>query len=321
MRAVVTGAAGFIGSNLTDRLLELGFDVVGVDRFSDYYAEALKRENVAAALDHDRFEFHHADLTDMDLRTLVDGADAVFHLAAQAGVRRSWGSEFDTYERDNIAATQRLLEAVAHSSSDPRFVYSSSSSVYGNATSYPTSEDDLPRPHSPYGVTKLAAEHLCALYADNLGVHTVSLRYFTVYGPRQRPDMAFHRLFEAALGGPSFTLFGDGSQIRDFTFVADAVAANVAALGDRVEPGACFNVAGGSQTSMTEVIRSIEDLVGHAVPVVREGAKLGDVRRTGGSMDRARSGLRWEPAVTLGEGLARQLEHHHRTAALAATRA
>jgi len=320
MKAVVTGAAGFIGSNLTDRLLDLDFDVVGVDRFSDYYSEALKRENLASALDHGRFDFHHADLTEMDLRPLIEGVDAVFHLAAQAGVRRSWGSEFDTYERDNITATQRLLEAIAHSDHDPRFVYSSSSSVYGNASTYPTSEDDLPRPHSPYGVTKLAAEHLCALYSDNLGVHTVSLRYFTVYGPRQRPDMAFHRLFEAALGGAPFTLFGDGSQIRDFTFVADAVAANVAALGDWVEPGACFNVAGGSQTSMTEVIRSIEDLVGHAVPVVREGSKLGDVRRTGGSMDRVRSGLRWEPAVPLADGLGLQLEHHRQTAALAATR-
>ena len=310
MKALVTGAAGFVGSHVVDALLRDEWDVIGVDRFSDYYAATLKRANLTAASADPRFELHEADLATMEVAPLLDGVDVVFHLAAQAGVRASWGSEFDAYLHDNLMATQRLLEAVAGAAHPPRVVYSSSSSVYGNAERYPTSEDDLPAPHSPYGVTKLAAEHLCRLYGANLGIHTVSLRYFTVYGPRQRPDMAFHRLCQAALGGDPFPMLGDGSQIRDFTFVGDVVRANLAAATADVAAGSCVNVAGGTQISLREVIDLIGSLAGHPVPVIPLGSQLGDVRRTGGSTERARALLGWEPEVQIEAGVASQLEHH-----------
>lgn len=312
MKALVTGAAGFIGSHVVEALLGEGWDVTGVDRFSDYYPATIKRANLSVASVNPRFELREADLATIELGPLLDGVDVVFHLAAQAGVRASWGSEFDAYLHDNLMATQRLLEAVVGVASAPRVVYSSSSSVYGNAEHYPTSEDDLPAPHSPYGVTKLAAEHLCRLYGANLGIHTVSLRYFTVYGPRQRPDMAFHRLCEAALGGDPFPMLGDGSQIRDFTYVGDVVRANLAAATADVEPGACVNVAGGTQISLREVIDLIGSLAGHPVPVTPLGSQMGDVRRTGGSTEQARALLGWEPEVPIEAGIARQLEHHAR---------
>lgn len=310
MQALVTGAAGFIGSHIGDALLGDGSSVIGVDSFTDYYDESIKRANLSGALAHDDFELIEADLTELDLAPLVEQVDVVFHQAAQAGVRRSWGTEFSNYTRDNVAATQAVLEAVAGSRRKPRVVYASSSSVYGDADRFPTTEDDLPRPHSPYGVTKLAAEHMCRLYSANLGVHTVSLRYFTVYGPRQRPDMAFNRLCEAALGGEPFPLYGDGSQIRDFTFVADVVAANLAAAAGDVAPGTVLNIAGGSHISMTEVIDHLGSLIGHEVPLRREAVQLGDVRRTGGSIERARDLLGWDPLTGVHDGLGLQLEHH-----------
>ena len=228
MRALVTGVAGFIGSNLADLLLADGHEVVGIDCFTDYYDIAIKRSNIAQAQVHKNFRLVEEDLLDCDLRALLDGIDAVFHQAGQPGVRLSWADGFETYTRLNVLATQRLLEAAKDSSID-RLVYASSSSLYGAAEHYPTSEVDLPAPMSPYGVTKLAAEHLCSLYHRNYGVPTVSLRYFTVFGPRQRPDMAMHRLIDSAINGSEFTMFGDGSQIRDFTYVGDIVKANIAA--------------------------------------------------------------------------------------------
>ncbi len=314
MRALVTGAAGFVGSSIVDALLEAGDTVRGVDRFSDYYDLELKRDNLAEASKSATFELHELDLASANLDPVVADVDVIFHQAAQAGVRASWGSEFAVYERDNIAATQRLLEAAVRSPRPPRVVFASSSSVYGNAERYPTSESDLPAPHSPYGVTKLAAEHLCSLYARNHGLHTVSLRYFTVYGPRQRPDMAFHRLCEAALGGKPFPLYGDGGAIRDFTFISDVVRANLAAATADVEPGAVLNVAGGGQVSMTEVIDLLGDLVERPVPVERLPRQLGDVHRTGGSTERARRALGWSPSTTVADGLRRQLAHHRQRA-------
>ena len=316
MRALVTGAAGFVGSHLVDTLLLEGWQVRGVDRFSDYYPASMKRSNLRDAGEHPGFELHEVDLATTELAPLMDGTDVVFHAAAQAGVRGSWGSEFGAYLHDNVAATQHLLEAAVGLPRPPRIVYSSSSSVYGNAERYPTSEDDLPAPHSPYGVTKLAAEHLCRLYGANLGLHTVSLRYFTVYGPRQRPDMAFHRLCEAALGGEPFPLLGDGSQIRDFTFVADVVRATLLAASAEVPPGTSVNVAGGTQVSLRDVIRQISALAGVEVAVVQRDSQRGDVARTGGSTARAREALGWEPEVSLEIGLAHQLEEHARRAHL-----
>jgi len=304
VNTVVTGVAGFVGSHLADALVARGDQVVGVDCFTPYYDPVAKRANVPEGV-----RLVEVDLRDADLAPILAGADVVFHQAAQPGVRLSWSSGFVEYASHNVLATQRLLEAAVEAGG-PRVVYASSSSVYGQAASYPTSEDDLPRPHSPYGVTKLAAEHLCGLYAANWGLPTVSLRYFTVYGPRQRPDMAMHRLCESALTGAAFPLFGDGSARRDFTFVADVVAANLAAAAVAVEPGTVVNVAGGGDTSMTELIDLVGEVVGRPVVVDRRPGQPGDVDRTGGTIDRARALLGWSPAVGLPAGVAAQVEWH-----------
>jgi nucleoside-diphosphate-sugar epimerase len=310
VRALVTGVAGFVGSHLAERLVGDGWSsVVGIDAFTPYYDRSSKEANVAALSGSPSFSLVEADLRTAPLAALVDGVDVVFHQAAQPGVRGSWAGGFADYVAHNVLATQRLLEASV-AAGVGRVVYASSSSVYGNALRFPASEDDLPRPLSPYGVTKLAAEHLCALYGANHGLSTVSLRYFTVYGPRQRPDMAMHRLIEAASGGPPFPQYGDGSQVRDFTFVDDVVAGNVLAASADVEPGTVCNLAGGSSTSMASVVSLVESLVGRAPAVSPSGPGPGDVERTGGSTERARSLLGWSAAVGLEEGLRRQVEWH-----------
>jgi nucleoside-diphosphate-sugar epimerase len=306
MRAIVTGAAGFIGSTLVDTLLGEGHTVVGIDAFTDYYARTIKVGNLASANTSPAFELVEADLSVDDLTDVFDGADVVFHQAGQPGVRLSWSTHFVDYERHNITATQRLLESL-RTAGVGRVVFASSSSVYGNAASYPTTEDDLPRPYSPYGVTKLAAEHLCGAYAANFGLHTTSLRYFTVYGPRQRPDMAMHRLIAATMGGPVFHRFGDGTQIRDFTYVGDVVRANLAAATADTAPGTVCNVAGTGSVSVAEVIDLVGELAGVAVPVEIHDGEAGDVSRTGGSIARATAVLGWEPATSLREGLTEQL--------------
>jgi nucleoside-diphosphate-sugar epimerase len=309
VRTLVTGVAGFIGSTLAEALLARGDHVLGVDCFTPYYDRNAKDANLATLRQSDRFELIEADLRSDDVESLVDGMDVVFHQAAQPGVRLSWSEGFADYVGHNVLATQRLLEAVKATSA-AKVVYASSSSVYGNALSYPTTEDDLPRPHSPYGVTKLAAEHLCNLYAANWGVHTVALRYFTVYGPRQRPDMAFHRLLEAALSGRTFPLYGDGSAIRDFTFVGDAVRANLAAADHDPPPGTVVNVAGGSSIAMVDLLELAGDIVGGPVAVERLPNQPGDVARTGGTIDRAQRLLGWEPTTDLREGLTAQADWH-----------
>jgi nucleoside-diphosphate-sugar epimerase len=309
VRALITGVAGFIGSTLADRLLADGWDVRGVDGFTPYYDPAQKRSNLDDASTNPRFEAIEADLRTADLDALLDDVDVAFHQAGQPGVRHSWSDGFADYVGHNVLATQRLLEA-AKGSRLPRLVYASSSSVYGNADRYPTRETDLPRPHSPYGVTKLAAEHLCQLYAANWGVSTVSLRYFTVYGPRQRPDMAFHRLCEAALHRTPFPMFGDGSHVRDFTYVDDAVRANIAAARADIEPGTVVNVAGGGESRMSEVIELVGELAGRKVLLDRQPEQPGDVARTGGSIEQATKLLDWVPHTTLRDGLAAQIAWH-----------
>ncbi|HEX7168581.1 MAG TPA: NAD-dependent epimerase/dehydratase family protein [Acidimicrobiales bacterium] len=309
MRALVTGAAGFVGSTLVDRLLELGHHVVGVDAFTPYYGEQRKRDNLAEASAHPNFGLVEGDLCEIELGRVLDGADVVFHQAAQPGVRLSWSQGFEQYVHDNVVATQRLLEFVKDSSVE-RVVYASSSSVYGNAAAYPTTEDTLPAPHSPYGVTKLAAEHLCGLYAANYGVPTVSLRYFTVYGPRQRPDMATHRLVSAALTGTSFPLYGDGSHLRDFTFVDDIVDANIAAATADVPPGTVCNAAGGGEVSMADLIALVGELAGREVAIERLPEQPGDVKRTGGTIERAARLLSWSPKTPLEKGLRAQVDWH-----------
>ena len=303
-RYLVTGCAGFIGSHLVDRLLRRGDEVVGVDAFSDYYARERKEANLADAREHPAFSFAEVDLADSSLEPLLADVDGVFHLAAQPGVRGSWGDGFAVYVRDNIYATQRLFEATA--GRQLRVVMASSSSVYGNAEAYPTSEGALPRPVSPYGVTKLACESLARTYSETLGLEVVSLRYFTVYGPRQRPDMAFSRIVSALLGGTPFRLFGTGEQSRDFTFVDDAVEATLTAM--MAAPGSrVYNVGGGSETTLARVIGICEGLLGRRLDVHHEPSAIGDVRRTAADTSLVRSELGWTPATPLEAGLAAQL--------------
>jgi UDP-glucose 4-epimerase len=317
MRAFVTGVAGFIGSTLAERLLEDGADVVGLDCFADYYPRLLKERNLSEARRHPRFRFVEARIQDADLKSLLADRTHVFHLAAQAGVRKSWGRDFSVYTRTNVEATQILLEACAGLTLE-RVVYSSSSSVYGDSTALPMREDALPQPVSPYGVTKLAGEQLCHLYFVSEQVPTVSLRYFTVYGPRQRPDMGFHRFLRATLRGEPITVYGDGEQTRDFTFVHDAVAANIAAAARGV-PGRVYNIGGGSRVSINQVLEIIARVSGRR-PIVRvDPAQKGDMRHTYADTSLAHADLGFAPAVGLEEGLA--AEHAWLADLLAATAA
>ena len=306
MRVVVTGVAGFIGSHLSERLLAAGHEVVGVDCFADYYARARKEQNLDKSRSHDRFHFEAADLVDADLAPMLDGADVVYHLAGQPGVRPSWGNQFDRYVRDNVIATQRLLEALKDAPIK-RFVFAGSSSVYGDAERFPTKETALPRPLSPYGVTKLAAEHLTNLYTRNFGIPAVSVRYFTVYGPRQRPDMAFSRFMQAMTAGDDIEVFGDGEQTREFTYVSDAVDGTIkASTADVV--GQIFNLGGGSRVTVNQVLATLEEISGLSIRRQYLPAAPGDPRHTGASINLARERLGWEPRVSLAEGLAKQWE-------------
>jgi nucleoside-diphosphate-sugar epimerase len=301
MNALVTGAAGFIGSQLSERLVDAGARVTGIDCFIDYYPREVKEANLARLRKEPAFTFVEAAIQDADLRSLLKGVTHVFHLAAQAGVRKSWGSDFKVYTVNNIEATQVLLEAVA-GADVRRFVYASSSSVYGDNVALPMREDALPQPVSPYGVSKLAAEQLCYLYHVNHGVPAVSLRYFTVYGPRQRPDMGFHRFLRAAVAGSPITLFGDGEQTRDFTFVADAVGATVAA-GERGVPGRTYNIGGGSRVSVNHVLEIVGRVTGRRLEIRREEVQKGDMRDTYADTSLARAELGFDPAVNLEQGL------------------
>ncbi len=306
VHVLVTGVAGFIGSHAAEALIARGDRVRGVDSFLDYYPRAAKERNLAGLRRSPSFDFVEANLARTDLDALVDGVDGVLHFAAQAGVRASWGRDFQIYADSNVLATQLLLEAAAKAGR-ARVVYSSSSSIYGDAPDLPTVETTLPRPISPYGVTKLAGEHLCRLYTQSAGVPTISLRYFTVYGPRQRPDMAFHRFIRALLEGRNLTVFDDGGQTRDFTFVADAVSANLMAL-ERGVPGAAYNIGGGSRVSVNHVLEILGRLTGRPVRVDRSERQRGDVRDTHASTERARSELGWEPRTALEQGLAAEVE-------------
>lgn len=315
MRCLVTGAAGFVGSSLSERLLSLGHEVVGVDRMSDYYPRSYKEANLARLRDEPRFELQIHDLAECAMEPLLEGVEVVFHQAAQAGVRASWGQSFETYLRDNLLSTQRLLEAVRGHKSVRKVVYASSSSVYGEAHELPMRETSATLPYSPYGVTKLAAEHLAELYRHNFGLATASLRYFTVYGPRQRPDMAFHRFIEATLDGRAIKVFGDGEQTRDFTFIADIVEANIAAAADGV--AGVFNIGGGSRVTLREVLATLAEVVG-PLKIERQGREAGDVRDTWADVSRAAAVMNYAPQVALREGLAAQAAWHHERRARAA---
>ncbi|HEX9365955.1 MAG TPA: NAD-dependent epimerase/dehydratase family protein [Vicinamibacterales bacterium] len=301
MKALVTGVAGFIGSHLAAALLDKRASVVGLDCFTDYYPRALKERNLDENRLREGFRFAETTIQDADLPALLDGVTHVFHLAAQAGVRKSWGQDFKTYTTNNVEASQILLEACVGRPL-ARFVYASSSSVYGDGAAIPMREDALPQPVSPYGVTKLAAEQLCYLYHLNYGVPTAAMRYFTVYGPRQRPDMAFNRFIRAAQRDEPITLYGDGEQTRDFTFVADAVGATIAA-GERGVAGRAYNIGGGSRVSMNDVLTIIERVAGHPLKVRREDAQKGDMRDTYADTSLAQRDLGFAPKVSLEEGI------------------
>jgi UDP-glucose 4-epimerase len=301
MRALVTGGAGFIGSHLSERLLSQGARLRAIDAFTDFYPRPLKERNLQNLRGRDGYEFIEGDLRQLDLPKLLDGVTHVFHLAAQAGVRRSWGADFQVYTGLNIDSTQRLLEACVGKPIE-RLVYASSSSVYGDEVEIPMRETAVLQPVSPYGVTKLSAEQLCYLYHFNYQVPTVSLRYFTVYGPRQRPDMGFNRFFSAILAGKPLVQFGDGLQTRDFTFVADAVKATADAA-VRGVPGRVYNIGGGARVSLKEVFDLIARVSGRKITIDHQPPQKGDMRDTYADTTRARTDLGFAPSVTLEEGL------------------
>ena len=301
---MVTGAAGFIGSHLVDRLLANGNEVLGVDAFTGYYSRRTKERNLRTARASEGYRFLEGDLLDLDLEELLDGADGVAHLAAEPGVRRSWGRNFPRYVSRNVLATERLLEAAGETGL-PKFVYASSSSVYGSDPGYPVDEEQARRPASPYALSKLAAEELVGLYHRERGVPGTVLRYFTVYGPRQRPEMALSRFLFSALRGRPVDVYGDGGQRRDMTFVSDAVDATVAALG---APAGVYNVGGGTRATVDEMVEAVRRVTG--VPVeVRYGPEAeGDVRSTWADSRRAADVLGYEPRVGLEDGVAAQAE-------------
>ncbi len=305
MKVMVTGAAGFIGSSLSERLLALKHDVTGIDCLTDYYPPEIKRRNLEAALQNPRFSFLQQDILAADLPVLLAGCDVVFHQAAQAGVRASWGRNFEIYTNNNVLATQRLLEA-AKNLPLTRFVFASSSSVYGDARKMPAHEDDPLLPVSPYGVTKLAAENLCRLYHKYFGVPIVALRYFTVYGPRQRPDMAFHKFIRAMLRGEKLPIFGNGEQTRDFTYIDDAVDANLLAM-EKGRPGAVYNIGGGSRISLNHAIALLEKIMGKKANRSQDSPQMGDVLHTWADTTLARQNLGFIPRIGMEEGLRREL--------------
>jgi UDP-glucuronate 4-epimerase len=296
MRYVVTGAAGFIGSHLAEALLEAGHEVVGIDCFTDYYDPAVKERN-ATGLDVLRLDLARDELD-------FTGWDGVFHLAGQPGVR-SFGDVFPLYVERNVLASQRVFAAAA--AAGARVVFASSSSIYGEAERYPTPEETSPRPISPYGITKLASEHLARAYGQSFGLDAVVLRYFNAYGPRQRPDMAFPRVVSALVERRPFTLYGDGEQSRSFTYVSDVVAANVIAM-ERAGSGAIYNVGGGEEATMNEAIRMLESITGRRLDVQRDEAVAGDQRRTKADTTRITNDLGWEPRTSLEDGLRAQWE-------------
>jgi len=316
MRVLVTGCAGFIGSHLAEALSARGHEVVGIDCFTDYYARDLKEDNLRRLRFEPRFTLHEADLTTADLAPLVAGVDLVYHQAGQPGVRTSWGTNFATYTTNNVLAAQRLLEAVKGLPLR-KFVYASSSSVYGDAEAFPTGETLLPKPVSPYGVTKLSAEQLVYLYWRNYGVQTVSLRYFTVYGPRQRPDMAFGRFIRAILEDRPIGIFGDGEQARDFTFIEDIVAANLAA-GKTAAAGVVCNIGGGSRISVNGVLAILARLLDRPLHVRYAQSERGDVLYTSADTCLAAELLGYTPRVRLEAGLAAQVAWVEQTTLLPA---
>ncbi|MDB9303346.1 GDP-mannose 4,6-dehydratase [Nodularia spumigena CS-591/12] len=305
-KTIVTGAAGFIGSHLVEALLQQGKEVIGIDQFNDYYDPILKHKSIAHLQDAPNFTLIAEDMQVLDWQTLLQDVEVVYHQAAQAGVRASWGEGFRNYTERNISATQILLEAAKDAEDLKRLVFASTSSVYGDAETLPTHEKIPPQPVSPYGITKLAAERLCRLYHKNFGVPMVALRYFTVYGPRQRPDMAFHKFFKAILQDEAIPIYGDGQQTRDFTFVSDVIAANLAAATVPQAVGEIFNIGGGSRVVLAEVLETMAEIVGKPIQKNYIEKAMGDARHTAADVSKARQILGYQPQVSLREGLTQE---------------
>ncbi|MEM7725107.1 MAG: NAD-dependent epimerase/dehydratase family protein [Cyanobacteria bacterium P01_A01_bin.45] len=306
VKTIVTGAAGFIGSNLVDTLIGEGKEVIGIDEFNDYYNPFLKRKNIAHLLSSPNFQLIEGSIRSLEWEKILADVDVIYHQAAQAGVRASWGKGFGAYTERNINSTQILLEAAKDAKKLERFVFASTSSVYGDAETLPTDEKICPQPVSPYGITKLAAERLCKLYYQNFQVPIVGLRYFTVYGPHQRPDMAFHKFFKAVLQDEAIPVYGDGLQTRDFTFVSDAVAANLAAAVEPSAVGEIFNIGGGSRVVLKDVLDLMEKVVGCSIKRNHIGKARGDARHTAAEVSKARKILDYQPKVSLEEGLSKE---------------
>jgi nucleoside-diphosphate-sugar epimerase len=301
VKAIVTGAAGFIGSHLCEHLLDAGHEVHGVDAFIPYYEPAVKERNLILARSRPAFHFHRLDLRTDSIEALIADSQIIFHLAAMPGLTKSW-TDFGLYESCNVLATQRVLEAVRQCGKPPRVVHVSTSSVYGTMAEGDESQPTIPI--SPYGVTKLAAENLCRAYSNAFGLHVVVLRYFSVYGPRQRPDMGYHKFIDALLHDRQITVYGDGNQVRGNTFVADCVAATVAAA--EAKSGEIFNVGGGESASVWDILRRLESLAGRSARVKKEPARPGDQRSTLADTRKLTQTLDWQPQVSLNEGLQRQ---------------
>ncbi|HEX3643235.1 MAG TPA: NAD-dependent epimerase/dehydratase family protein [Ktedonobacteraceae bacterium] len=309
MRCLVTGVAGFVGSHIAERLLADGHEVCGIDAFIDYYDRSIKEQNLERPRCWRTFSFVEGNLVNMPLLSVLEGVDWIFHQAAQAGVRASWGEEFARYVECNVLATQRLLEAALRMGGIKRFVNASSSSIYGDTSLLPIQEDDPLHPVSPYGVTKLAAENLCTLYHRNFEVPTVSLRYFTVYGPRQRPDMAFHRFCKALLRNEPIRVYDDGHQTRDFTYIGDIVEANIRAATSEAAVGQVMNIAGGSRVALHGVVELLQQISGMPVKVKFETKQHGDVRHTFADTQRAQELIDYYPRVPLRDGLTREFNY------------
>lgn len=305
-KALVTGVAGFIGSHLAERLLREGFEVVGIDSFEDYYARWIKEKNIESLLKNKSFIFLKKNISSDDFFNLpqLKSFDCIFHQAAQAGVRKSWGKDFEIYTKNNILVTQKLLE-YAKEKDVKKFIYASSSSVYGDAKSLPFKESSPAKPFSPYGVSKLAGENLCYLYFRNFGVPVVSLRYFTVYGPRQRPDMAFHKFIRGIILDEEIEIYGDGTQTRDFTYVDDVVEANILSLNS--PPGEVFNIGGGESISLIDALRLIEKLLGKKAKVKKREPQKGDLQDTLADIKKAKRIINYKPKVKIEEGLEKEI--------------
>jgi UDP-glucose 4-epimerase len=304
MNCLVTGTAGFIGSHLSRRLLKEGFSVIGVDSFTDYYPRWIKERNLSTLKNENNFSFLEEDINSLDLNRLLQNVDCVFHLAAQAGVRASWGQSFSEYIRNNIEATQRLLE---ESKEQPlhKFIFASSSSVYGYCPELPMSESSPLLPYSPYGVTKLAAENLCYLYSKNYGVPTISLRFFTVYGPGQRPDMAFHKFFKSTSENKPITVFGTGEQTRDFTYINDIINAIFACI-EHGQTGETYNLGGGNRKMLKDLLPLFEEICGKKISVKWKEKQKGDVPHTLADIQKAKKDLGFVPRTAIDEGLSEE---------------